>query len=266
MEAHAFANEAGSIEFALPITSGPLHVSGGVGSSGESFAQVDAGVLRGWDTARNPVSGLWTPQVDARSRMWFWVFGVQFSGVPDSLVGPITLTLRTRMTGRLALSGAHPCAASVDLLVGTSMMADDLDGSLLLSQNGVTQSGLLASAPLEMNECALDVPVPFYLANDSPGDLDLDLETFAGGTALGTEIDTASCDFGGPGWHFVTDGPVFGGRPPGVRVDVPDLNIVNDRWLGGTIADAPRATAHPTTLALAPLANPSRAPGSAARS
>ncbi len=258
VEGYALANDTGSIEFALPITTGPVHVSGGVGSSGESFAQVDVGVLRGRNSAVNPVSGLWTPQVDARSRMWFWVFGVQFSGVPDSLVGPITLTLHTRLTGHLEISGAHPYGASVNVSAGTMWMPSFLYGSLLLDQNGVTRSGLLASAPLVMNEYVLDVPLEFYLSNTDPGDLDLYLETAAGGTALGTEVNTATSDFGGPGWHFVNDGLVFSGLPSGVRVDIPELNVVDNHWLGGSVTDVPRAPAHPTTLALAPLANPAR--------
>lgn len=257
LQCYALTGDSGPIADSLPLTAGPMHVTGGVGSSGDCFAQVDAGVLRGWDTASNPVSGLWTPQVDAHSRMWIWTLDLNFTGVPDSLVGPTTLILHTRLTGRLANSGAHPYAAYVGMHVGTSMMPGYLYGSLQLDQNGVTRSGLLASAPLEMSEYPIDVPITVYLANDYPGDLDLYLETAAGGTALGTDINTATADFGGPGWHLATDGPVFSGLPAGVRVDVPDLHVVDNRWMGGSIADAPRPTA-PRALALAPLANPAR--------
>jgi hypothetical protein len=254
---YALAGGSGQIADALPQVTGPLPVNGGVGSTGDVFAACDAGQMRAYGHASNPVSGLFTPQIDAMCRDFVDTDGVHYTGVPDSLVGYRNLVLHTFLSGRLAISGAHPYTASVGMFASTWYM-DALYGNLEVSQNGVTSSGLLAGAPLEMHEYAIDIPITTYLNNGDSDALTLYFETFAGGTALGTEVNTASADFGGPGWHLATTGLVFDGLPPGVRVDIPALHVVDNHWIGGSIASAPPAPAPPTALALAALRNPAR--------
>jgi hypothetical protein len=254
---YALAGGSGQIADALPQVNGPFPITGGVGSTGDVFAACDAGQLRAYGHASNPVSGLFTPQIDAMCRDMVDTDGVHYTGVPDSLVGYRNLVLHTFLTGKLAISGAHPYTASVGMYVSTWYM-DGLYGNLELSRNGVTSSGLLAGAPLEMLEYAIDIPITTYLNNGDSDALTLYFETFAGGTALGTEVNTASAEFGGPGWHFATTGPVFDGLPPGVRIDIPSLHVVDNHWIGGSVASAPPAPASPTALALAALRNPAR--------
>jgi hypothetical protein len=83
------------------------------------------------------------------------------------------------------------------------------------------------------------------------------METYAGGTGIGTDVNTATADFSTRGWELTSEGPVFSGLPEGVTVNIPGLNVFNNQWLGPIVGVS---TAGPS-FALAPLRNPIRGTG-----
>lgn len=236
-----------------PRSVGPIPVSGGAGASGTASAFVDLGRLSGRTTAQNPISGLFTPQVDAEAEVLLDAFDVSCPTCPPEGI-QVPVVFHTELTGRLAISGAHPYAASVRLTLQTIDMAGFLEGTMVLGPEGLASSGFLAGAPAEMNHYPVDFALTLALAPDPADVLLLSLESSAGGTAFGTEVNTAESDFA-EGWTIPHSGEVFSGLPAGVTVNIPSLNVVNNHWAGITAVDSGNPAGR---LALLARTNPVR--------
>lgn len=236
-----------------PRSVGPIHVAGGVGSSAVGSGRIELGRLLSFGSCSNPVSGLFTPQVDSRTIDSVDLFDIRCPGCPESPSQPTPVVLHTTLTGRLEISGAHPYGASITLQVMSG--SDFLLGSIALDANGLQTSGFLTGAPVVLDHYPVDIPLSLYLGRDGGDFLSLVLDSSVGGTAFGTEINTALADFGGDGWQLAS-GPVFSGLAEGTTIDIPGLNVVHNVWLGPATTGVASAT--PGALALAPQHNPVR--------
>jgi hypothetical protein len=248
---YALVGNTLSLGESAPQSVGPLSIAGGVGSTGSASALCEAGRMKTFGSVACPVSGIFTPQIDADCIDNIMVLDIECPELPAEVATPYDLTLHTRLTGELTISGAHPYAASVS--IGVSSSITDASGSVSLSGQGLTTTGLLAGASSQFVDHPVDIPVTLYLARSGADMLTLTLETQAGGTALGTEVNTATADFSTVGWQLDPIGPVFSGLPEGVTLNIPSLNVVNNHWLGPVTAVAVQGGG---SLALAPAHNP----------
>lgn len=236
-----------------PRSVGPITIPGGAGSAGTGSGRVEMGRLLSYGFASNPISGLTTPQVDVSISEEADAFEVECPNCPEPPTN-YDVVFHTRLTGRLRITGAHPYGASLRLAVLDN--AQFLEGNLALTGTGTASDGFLAGALTELDTFAVNIPLTFTLSPSSPDILFMILEAHAGGIALGTEVNTAEADFSTRGWEIEPFGPVFTGFPPGVTINVPALNIVDNHWVGPTV-DVPVVT-RSSALALRPLGNPLR--------
>ena len=162
--------------------------------------------------------------------------------------GAQRVVFHTELNGHLAISGAHPYGAWVRLTLQTAT-SPFLEGSVVLNSDGLSSSGFLTGAPAVMSHYPIDFAFTLTLAPDPADVLFLSLEATAGGTAAGTEVNTAEADFGGDGWTVPHTGEVFSGLPAGVTVNIPSLNVVNNHWAGTTAVGSVKSAARLAVMA-----------------
>jgi hypothetical protein len=238
-----------------PRSLGPIAFSGGVGSTGSGSGKVELGRLTAFDGCSNPISGLFTPQIDVRTQVSLDAYEITCPTCPESPDTPTPVVLHMTLTGTLKNSGANPYSAHLGLTVST--VTDLLQGELRVDALGVHSAGILSGAPTTLDHYALDLPLSMYLGSTGADILSFTLESTAGGTASGTEVNTATADFSGSGWQL-GPGDVFTGLPVGATVNIPGMHVVNNRWLGPSATDAVTPPGAIAVLALSPLRTPVR--------
>jgi len=236
-----------------PYATGLIPVSGSFGGNGIGSASIDQGIMQAFASVSNPVSGATTPTIDVDC-----LDDIQFydTSCPSCPQNPTRypVVLHTRLTGHLLHSGSTAYAASIRLSAYNT--GSSAEGTATLDAGGLTTTGFLSGAPADFDGYVVDIPLMLNLAFVPNEQMHLTMEIHAGGTASGTEVNGASADFGGVGWQVEPVGPVFGGLPPGVTVDIPSLNIQDNHWRGSTTAVAGEAL--PSIITLRALHNPAR--------
>jgi hypothetical protein len=237
-----------------PASVGPVGTVGSVGSTGEVFGAIDRGRFQCASRCSNPVTGLFTPQVDAPMSAAVTATDMHVIA-SDPLYDPqgITITMHMLLTGDVAVSGPNPFEGNV--MVRAMGSNYDIISTMIWNGAGLSTTGLLAGAPTHMVDYPLDFQILVLASPSNTQYIALSLSTRAYGTSVGTDVNTASSDFSGQGLRFPTLTPAF--EPPaGISVSIPSLNIVNNYWVDPAAGVAPATV--PGRLALAALRNPVR--------
>jgi len=236
-----------------PYSTGPIPVVGTFGATGTGSASIDRGIMKSFASVSNPVTGANSPHIDVDCQDLIKFYDTSCPTCPyDASLYPVVM--HTRLTGHLLHSGSTPYVVSIRLTMSTGHGLTE--GTATLDASGLTTTGVLSGAPADLDGYPVDFPLLLNLGSLPAGSVTAIMETKAGGTASGTEVNTATADFDGVGWQVEPVGPVFGGLPPGVTVDIPSLNIQDNRWRGPTTGVANGALS--SGVALHALQNPAR--------
>jgi hypothetical protein len=236
-----------------PRSVGPVNINGGAGSTGVGTASVSLGRLSFDGSCLNPISGLFTPQVEVRGIEDVEIFEMTCPGAPATPSGSTPLILHTVVDGHCGISGPYPYTASLDLSLFTA--SDYVTGSLLLDNSGMHSSGFLTGISPVFGRFPVDIPLQLFLSESGGDLLFFGLDARVGGQAFGTDVNSAEEIVN---WEFAA-GPVFSGLPEGVTINIPGLNIVNNVWQGPSSSTA--VTPSPVRrFALAPVRSPFRGP------
>ena len=236
-----------------PYSTGLIPIAGTFGASGSGSAGIDRGIMKSFASASNPITGANSPRIDVDCLDQIQFYDTSCPTCPyDATLYPAVM--HTRLTGRLVHSGSAPFVVSIRLTVSTGHGL--VEGTATLDASGLTTTGVLSGAPADLDGYLVDFPLLLNLGSLPGGPILMMMETKIGGTASGTEVNTAAADFGGLGWQVEPFGPVFSGLPPGVTVDIPSLNIQDNHWRGGTAGVIGEAL--PGVVALRALQNPAR--------
>lgn len=227
----AYANGIVAVEFEPPVEVLDVHVDGGVGSWGVSSGRSLQGSLESRSYCENPLSGLYTPQVQSGGYGSLEAWDVVVTGP----AGAVPVTFHFVLEGRLGITGTYPYAASVRIMGSVPGAEGYFEGSVALDGSGLLPTGVLAGVPGP--EFSIPIDVSGSLLADSPDFLYLLLETGAGGTAIGLDVNTASADFmsdfdgdGIGGFHPATAGPAVT-VPAGYSLSSAALGIVDNHWV-----------------------------------
>jgi hypothetical protein len=222
-----------------------IQVTGGVGSWGVASARSGRGHLEAESYCENPISGLWTPQVQSGGYCSFDAFDLFLDGP----AGVVPVTFHLVLDGTLSISGMYPYGASVRVMGFVPGASDFYGGMAWVDGSGFHADGVLAGIT-SPGDVSYQFDVTGSMNAGTKGDFFyLLMEIGTGGTAVGLDRNTATADFmsggsgGMGGLRFPTSGPAVT-VPPGYSLSCEDLGIVDNYWIPGatTSVDGPESS------------------------